>query len=91
MQLASLRLKESKFHNQQLYIFNMIQRMKQQAEEIQSIAFKNPKYNAFALLPENVLYSMLRSDDLQVRKNAHKKMKIVVEEVLKCHNTSFEI
>ena len=65
--------RDSKFHNQQLYIFTMIQRMKQQVEEIQSIAFKNLKYNAFALLPENVLYSMLKSDDLEVRKTAHKK------------------
>ena len=61
----------SKFHNQQVYIFNVIQRMKQQAEEIQSVAFKNLKYrpNAFALLPEHVLYSMLKSDDLEVWKN----------------------
>ena len=67
--------RDSKFHNlQQLYIFNMIQRMKQQAEEIQSIAFKNLKYNAFALLPENVLYFLLKSDDLEVQKTAHKKI-----------------
>ena len=65
LHVAGLRLKE----NQQLYIFNMIQRMKQQAEEIQSTAFKNLKYNDFALLPENVQYSMLKSDDLEVRKN----------------------
>ena len=55
--------RDSKFHNQQLYIFDMIQRMKQQTEEIQSVAFENLKYNAFALLPENVLYSMLKSED----------------------------
>ena len=66
--------RDSKFHNQQLYIFTMIQRMKQQAEEIQSIAFKNLKYDAFALLPENVLCSMLKSDDLEVRKTFHKKI-----------------
>ena len=52
----------------------MIQRMKQQAEEIQSIAFKNFKYNAFALLPKNVLYSMLKSDDLEVLKTVHKEI-----------------
>ena len=69
--------RESKFHNQQLYIFTMIQRMKQQAEEIQSIAFKNLKYNAFALLPENELYFILKSDDLEVRKTAHKKILLV--------------
>ena len=48
--------------------------MKQQAEEIQSIVFKNLKYHAFALLPENVLYSMLKSDDLKVQKTALKKI-----------------
>ena len=30
--------RDSKFHNQQLYIFNMIQRIKQQSEEIQAVA-----------------------------------------------------
>ena len=35
--------RDSQFHNKQLYIFNMIQRMKPHAEEIQSIAFKNLK------------------------------------------------
>ena len=35
--------RDSKFHNQQLYIFNVVQRMKQQAEEILSVAFKNLK------------------------------------------------
>ena len=52
--------RDSKFHNQQLYIFNMIQRIKLQSEEIQSIAFRNLKYNAFALLPKNegLLYAM---------------------------------
>ena len=29
--------RDSKFHNQQPYIFNLIQRMKQQAEGIQSV------------------------------------------------------
>ena len=62
--------KDSKFHNQQLYIFTMIQRKKQQAGEIQSVVFKNLKY----LLPENVLYSMLKTDDLEVQKTAHKKI-----------------
>jgi hypothetical protein len=66
--------RDSKFHNQQLYIFNMIQRFKQQSEEVQGVAFKNLKYNAFALLPEIVLYSMMKSDDLEVREAALKKI-----------------
>ena len=66
--------RDSKFHNQQLYIFNMIKRIKQQSEETQDVAFRNLKYNAFALLPENVLYSMMKSDDLEVREAVLKKI-----------------
>ena len=66
--------RDSKFHNQQLYIFNMIKRIKQQSEEIQDVAFRNLKYNAFALLPENALYSMMKSDNLEVREAALKKI-----------------
>ena len=47
--------RDSKFHNQPLYIFNMIQRIQMQSEEIKAVAFNNLKYNAFALLPENIL------------------------------------
>ena len=36
--------RDCRFHNQQLYIFNMIQRIKQQSDEIQSIAFRNLKF-----------------------------------------------
>ncbi|CAI9715420.1 Hypothetical predicted protein [Octopus vulgaris] len=50
----------------------MIKRIKQQSQEIQDVAFKNLKYNA--LLPENVLYSMMKSDDLEVREAALKKI-----------------
>ena len=66
--------RDSKFHNQQLYIINMIKRIKQQSEEIQDVAFRNLKYNVIALLPENVLYAMMKSDDLEVREVALKKI-----------------
>ena len=66
--------RDSKFHNQQLYIFNMIQRIKQQSVQVQDVAFNNIKYNAFALLPENMLYSMMKSDELGVREAALKKI-----------------
>ena len=60
--------RDNKFHNQQHYLFNMIQRIKQQPEDIQTIALKNLKYNAFALLHENMLYSMVKSEEPEVRK-----------------------
>lgn len=65
--------RDNKFYNQQLYIFNMIQRIKQQPQEIQTVAFKNIQYNAFALLPENILYAMVKSDEIKVREEAIKK------------------
>ena len=66
--------RDNKFHNQQSYIYNMIERIKQQSEEIKSVALKNIQYNAFALLPENVLYSMMKSDELHVREAALRKI-----------------
>jgi hypothetical protein len=66
--------RSNRFNNQQLYIFNMIQRIKQQSKEIQTIAMNNIKYNAFALLPENMLYSMIKSEDANVRKTALEKI-----------------
>lgn len=66
--------RNNKFHKQPLHIFNMIQRIKQQSEEIQNVALNNLKYNAFALLPENMLYSMMKSEDANVRKTALEKI-----------------
>ena len=66
--------RDSKFHKQQMYIFNIIQRINQQSEEVQGVPFKNLNYNAFALLLENVLYSMMKSNDLEVRGAALKKI-----------------
>ncbi|KAK6178315.1 hypothetical protein SNE40_013114 [Patella caerulea] len=66
--------KDCRFHSQQLYLYNGIQRMKQQSEEIQSVVFHNLKFNAFALLPENVLYSMVKSDELDIRETGIKKI-----------------
>jgi len=66
--------RDNDFYNQQLYIFNMIQRVKQQSTEIQNVALKNLQHNAFALLPENILLSMLKSNELEVREEAIKKI-----------------
>ena len=45
------------FYNQQLYIFKMIQRVKQRIEK------QKLQQNVFALLLENILLSMLKSDE----------------------------
>ena len=73
MQLAGLKSRD-KFHNQQLYIFNMIKSIKQQLFEIQHIALKNIQHNAFALLPKNILYSMVKSDELKVRRRSYEEI-----------------
>ena len=39
--------KFDKFYDQQVYIFNMIQRIKQHSTEIQNITLKNLELNAF--------------------------------------------
>ena len=59
--------KDNKFHNMPQYIFNMIQGVKLQFQEIQDVVFKNLKFNAFALLPENMVYAMTQSEEMQVR------------------------
>jgi hypothetical protein len=66
--------RDNKFSNQQQYIYNMIQRIKNQSEDVQRVALKNLQHNAFALLPENMLYSMLKSNDLAVRQAGLQKI-----------------
>ena len=66
--------RNNKFHNQQLHIFNMIQRIKEQPHEIQQIALRNIQGNTFCLLPENLLYSILKSEEVEVREEALKRM-----------------
>lgn len=68
----------SKLHNQQ-----MIHRIKKQSEEIQNITFKNIQYNAFDFLTENVLYSMMKSGELEERK-------VAFEKILLCKYTEIE-
>lgn len=52
----------------------MIQSIKKHSKEIKNFAFKYMQYNPFALLPENVLYSMFKSGELEVRNVAHKNI-----------------
>ena len=66
--------RNNKFHIQQLHIFNMIQRIKEQPHEIQQIALRNIQGNTFCLLPENLLYSMVKSEEVEVREEALKRI-----------------
>ena len=78
MPLVGLKLKEiEKFHNQQQHIFNMIQRIKKQPHEIQQIALRNIQGNTFSLLPEKLLYSMVKSEQVEVRGKALKRILII--------------
>ena len=52
----------------------MIQRVKKQSVEIQNVAFKDLQSSGFVLLFENILLSMLKSDQLEVREEAMKKI-----------------
>ena len=59
--------RSNKLHEAPGIIFFMISQIKKQGEDVQKICLDNFKYNAFALLPENILYSMVKSDDSDIR------------------------
>ena len=52
----------------------MIQRIKEQPHKIQQIALINRQGNTFCLLPENLLYSMVKSEEVEVREEALKRI-----------------
>ena len=60
--------RNNKFHNQQLHIFDMIQRIKEQPHEFQQIALRNIQGNAFCLLLESLLYAMVKSEEVEEKK-----------------------
>ena len=66
--------KRNKFHHLQIYIYNMIDRIWKQPIEVQRITLKNLQYNAFLLLPENVLFSMVKFDESEVRDEGIKRI-----------------
>ena len=75
MLFVGLILKKSnKFHHQQIYIYNMIDRIRKKPIEVQRITLKNLQYNALALLPENVLFSMVKFDEPEVREEGIKRI-----------------
>ena len=52
----------------------MIDRIQKQSIEVQRITLKNLQYNAFALLPENVLFSMVKFNEPEVREEGIKRI-----------------
>ena len=75
MLFSGLILKKSnKFHHQQIYINNMIDRIQKQPTEVQRITLKNLQYNAFALIPENVLFLIVKFDEPEVREEGIKRI-----------------
>ena len=52
----------------------MIKQMKLQSPSIRNVSLKNVRNNAFCLLPENMLYSMLCDSDPKVRALALNKI-----------------
>ena len=75
MLFAGLIFKKSnKFHHQQIYIYNMIDRIRKQPIEVQRITLKNLQYNALALLMENVLFSVVEFDESEVREEGIKRI-----------------
>ena len=49
-------------------------RIKEQPHEIQQIALRNIQGNTFCLLPENFLYSMVKSEEVEIREEALKRI-----------------
>ena len=66
--------KSNKFHHQQIYIYNMIDRIRKKPIEVQRITLKNLQYNVLALLLENVLFSMVKFDEPEVREEGIKRI-----------------
>ena len=52
----------------------MIYRIRKKRIEVQMITLKNLQYNALALIPENVLFSMVKFDEPEVREEGIKRI-----------------
>ena len=52
----------------------MIHKIKEQPHEIQKIAIRNMPGNTFCLLPENFQYSVLKSEEVEVREEPLKRI-----------------
>ena len=65
---------DSKFHNQPHYTHFILKNLKHQTDKIQKIVQKNLKGNSFSLLPENFLYSLVRTKDKNIRNQGINKI-----------------
>lgn len=66
--------KDAMFLNQPAYIFKSIQQMKIQSDDVKAAALENLQHNAIALLPINLFNAMVKSEKLDVREKALKKI-----------------
>ena len=55
----------------------MIDRIRKKPIEVQRITLKNLQYNALALLLENVLFSMVKFDEPEVREEGIKRILVI--------------
>ena len=68
--------RSSSFHLSPSILFQMIQQIKKQdIQIIREVCFKNLSKNSYCLLPENFIYSMLKSENLETRENALRVVK----------------
>ena len=62
---------DNSFKNQPMYIFEMIQDIKmQESQAVRKVALDNLQNNAFGLVPENMLFSMIASENAELRNKA---------------------
>ena len=57
-----------------MYIFTQIILIKKQPVDVQTPALSSMKFSAWGLLPENFLYSLVASDDIQAREIGLRKI-----------------
>ncbi|XP_065645679.1 uncharacterized protein LOC136076138 [Hydra vulgaris] len=69
-----LHKKSNKLHEAPSVIYFMINQIKLQGKEVQDICLANLRFNTFCLLPENILYSMLKSEEIYIRSIAMQRL-----------------
>ena len=69
--------KSSSFHTSPSILLEMIQQIKKQDEVMRQICLKNLSKNSYCLLPENFVYCLLKSDDIETREEGLKVVKKV--------------
>ena len=59
--------RSSSFHTYHSILFEIIQQIKKKDEVIKQICLKNLSKNSYCLLPENFVYCLLKSDEIETR------------------------